>query len=123
MRGLFAEDPKRFDRMLVSGAGLNLDPSKNIATAKTFDLLERLADAADVGGKRAAMFAGEAINATERRAVLHTALRAGGASKAKVGGVAVDGEIAAELDRFLAFAEDVRSGRFASASGSLSRTS
>jgi glucose-6-phosphate isomerase len=117
LRKLFAEDPKRFDRMLVSGAGLRLDPSKNLVTHQTLGLLERLADAADVAGRRKAMFAGEAINVTERRAVLHTALRAGGDGKAKVDGKAVAGDVAGELSRFLAFAEDVRSGRYASALG------
>ncbi len=117
MRRIFAEDPKRFDRMLVSGAGLNLDPSKNRVTPLTLDLLERLADAADVVGRRKAMFAGAPINLTEKRAVLHTALRAAGASRARVDGKPVDSDIMSELQRFLAFAEDVRTGRYATASG------
>ncbi len=117
MRTLFANDPKRFDRFSFAGAGLNLDFSKNLLTTQTLDLLVRLADASDLKARRKAMFAGEAINTTEGRAVLHTALRAGGASKAKVDGVAVDPLIEAELTRFLAFAEDVRSGRYATASG------
>jgi glucose-6-phosphate isomerase len=117
LRKLFADDPKRFDRMLANGAGLSLDPSKNLVTPQTLDLLERLADAADVAGRRKAMFAGAPINVTENRAVLHTALRAAGASKARVDGKPVDGDIAAELARFLAFAEDIRAGRYSSASG------
>jgi glucose-6-phosphate isomerase len=117
LRAHFAADAKRFDRLLASGAGLTLDPSKNLIDDKALDLMERLADAADVAGRRKAMFAGAAINATENRAVLHTALRAGGASVAKAEGKAVDPFVAAELDRFLAFAEDVRAGRYASASG------
>jgi glucose-6-phosphate isomerase len=117
MRRLFAEDAGRFDRLLASGAGLTLDPSKNLIDDRALDLLERLADAADVAGRMKAMFAGAAINATENRAVLHTALRAAGASRAKVDGKPVDSRIAAELARFLAFADDVRSGRYATASG------
>jgi glucose-6-phosphate isomerase len=117
LRSLFAEDATRFTRMLVSGAGISLDPSKNLCTPQTLDLLERLADAANVTARRKAMFAGEAINITEKRAVLHTALRAAGASKAKVDGKAVDGDIATELARFLAFAEEVRDGRYGTAAG------
>jgi glucose-6-phosphate isomerase len=117
MRDLFAADAKRFDRMLAAGAGLTLDPSKNLIDDRALELMERLADAGDVAGKRKAMFAGAPINVTENRAVLHTALRAGGASGAKVDGMPVDQDIAAELDRFLAFAEDVRAGRVAGVSG------
>ncbi len=117
LRTLFAQDAKRFDSFLAEGAGLRLDPSKNLISNQTLELLERLADAADVAGRRKAMFSGEPINGTEQRAVLHTALRAGGASKAKADGKPVDPAISAELDRFLAFAEDVRSGRYGSASG------
>jgi glucose-6-phosphate isomerase len=117
LRQLFADDAKRFDRFSIAGAGLSLDFSKNLVTGETMALLERLVEAAGVAQKRRAMFAGEAINSTEQRAVLHTALRAGGASKAKVGGEAVDPLVAAELERFLAFAEDVRKGRFAAVSG------
>jgi glucose-6-phosphate isomerase len=117
LRALFAEDGQRFRRFCVEGGGIHLDYSKNLIVAETMPLLERLAEAAEVAGKRKAMFAGEAINATERRAVLHAALRADGGSKARVDGKPVGAEITAELSRFLAFAEDVRSGRYASAGG------
>jgi glucose-6-phosphate isomerase len=117
LRGLFASDARRFRTFGAEGAGLSLDYSKNLVTTDTMALLERLAEAADVAGRRKDMLSGAPINATENRAVLHTALRAGGASKAKVGGKAVDAEIAAELARFLAFAEDVRAGRYAAADG------
>jgi glucose-6-phosphate isomerase len=117
LRKLFAEDSGRFARFSAAGAGLNLDYSKNLVTVETMALLEKLAEAADVAGRRKAMFAGEAINTTEGRAVLHTALRADGASRARVAGKSVDPLITAERERFLAFAEDVRSGRYASASG------
>jgi glucose-6-phosphate isomerase len=117
LRALFAEDARRFDRFCISGAGLSLDFSKNLLTTDTLGLLVKLADASDLKVRRKAMFAGEAINTTEGRAVLHTALRANGTSKAKVDGVAVDPLITAERTRFLGFAEDVRSGRYAAASG------
>jgi glucose-6-phosphate isomerase len=117
LRDLFAADPKRFGRFGIAGAGINLDFSKNLITPETVQLLLRLAAAAAVNGRAKAMVSGEVINVTERRAVLHTALRAGGSSKAKVDGKPVDPVIATELKRFLAFAEDVRSGRFAAADG------
>jgi glucose-6-phosphate isomerase len=117
LRTLFAGDPKRFQALSFSGAGLHLDASKNLITDKTLELLVALAEAADIKGRAKAMFAGDVLNVTENRAVLHTALRANGTSKAKVDGVAVDPLISAELERFLAFAEDVRSGRYAAADG------
>jgi glucose-6-phosphate isomerase len=117
LRALFAEDPKRFDRLRAAGAGLTLDPSKNLIDDRALDLLERLAVAADVSGRRKALFSGAPINTTEQRAVLHTALRAGGGSRARVDGAEIDGVVAAELERFLAFAEDVRAGRAAAVSG------
>jgi glucose-6-phosphate isomerase len=117
LRDFFAADPKRFDRFSIAGAGLKLDFSKNLVTTDTLDLLVKLVDASDLKSRRKAMFAGVAINTTEGRAVLHTALRANGASRAKVDGVPVDPLIAGELARFLAFAEDVRSGRYAAADG------
>ncbi len=117
LRTLFAEDPKRFQSLSFSGAGLHLDASKNLITDKTLALLIALAEAAGVKARAKAMFAGDVVNITENRAVLHTALRANGASRAKVDGVAVDPLISAELERFLAFAEDVRSGRTAAADG------
>ncbi len=112
MRQLFADDARRFQRFSASGAGLNLDYSKNLITQDTMSSLLDLAQAAGIEDRRKAMFAGEAINITEGRAVLHTALRANGTSKVKVSGVAVDPLIATELARFLSFAEDVRAGRY-----------
>jgi glucose-6-phosphate isomerase len=117
LRALFAMDARRHQRFSADAAGFHLDYSKNLVTDETLELLKALAEAADVAGRRKAMFAGEAINATERRAVLHAALRAGGGSRAKVDGKAVDPDIAAELERFLGFAEDVRKGRYGAADG------
>jgi glucose-6-phosphate isomerase len=117
LRKMFESDPKRFQRFSISGAGLHLDYSKNLIDADAMAALLALAQSADVAGRRKAMFSGETINITEGRAVLHTALRANGTSKAKADGVPVDPLIRAELTRFLEFAEDVRQGRCAAADG------
>ncbi|MGH6854997.1 MAG: glucose-6-phosphate isomerase, partial [Aestuariivirga sp.] len=71
----FARDPKRFPAFSVRTGGLLLDHSKCAVNARTMKLLSDLAGAADVAGKRDRMFAGDIINTTEGRAVLHTALR------------------------------------------------
>ncbi len=87
LRELFANDPKRGARMTVEGAGLFLDYSKNRITDETLALLIRLAEKSGLRARIDAMFAGEKINVTERRTVLHVALRAPqGAS------IVVDGE-------------------------------
>ena len=76
LRSLFAEPGKRGERMTAEGAGLFLDYSKNRVTDETLRLLIALADDAGVAERRDAMFSGEKINITEKRAVLHVALRA-----------------------------------------------
>src|SRR5690606_33205279 len=90
--------------------GLLLDFSRHQATRETISLLVDLARAADVEGKRDAMFAGEKINVTENRAVLHVALRAKAGRASVVDGKDVSGEVAGVLARVLAFAEEVRTG-------------
>ncbi|MGL5394595.1 MAG: glucose-6-phosphate isomerase [Shewanella sp.] len=75
MRELFASDPARFTKMSLSSCGLFLDYSKNRATPETLNLLLTLAQEAKLDAKIKAMFAGDIINTTEKRAVLHTALR------------------------------------------------
>ena len=75
MRQLFADDPKRFDKFSLLFGTILFDYSKNRITEKTMTLLLDLAKEADVFGWRDKMFAGEKINLTENRAVLHTALR------------------------------------------------
>jgi glucose-6-phosphate isomerase len=117
LRTLFADDARRFQTFSAAGAGLHLDYSKNLINQDTMALLVDLAKGAGLEDRRKAMFDGEAINTTEKRAVLHTALRADGTSKARVDGATVDPLIAAELGRFLSFAEDVRSGRYAACDG------
>ncbi|CAM5544466.1 Glucose-6-phosphate isomerase [Streptomyces aurantiogriseus] len=76
LRELFAADPGRAERYVVRVGDLRIDYSKNLVTDETLALLGELAVATDVFGLRDAMFRGEKINLTERRAVLHTALRA-----------------------------------------------
>src|SRR6185437_14347856 len=76
LRTLFADEPARGDRMTLEAAGLVLDYSKNRVTDETLDLLVRLASECGLRERITAMFAGEKINVTEKRAVLHVALRA-----------------------------------------------
>src|SRR5688500_7208167 len=75
LRDLFAEDPKRGERLIAEGAGLYLDYSKNRITDETLALLVRLAQESELAERREAMFRGEHINVSEDRAVLHVALR------------------------------------------------
>lgn len=116
MRQLFGRDPDRFSRFSRSVGPILFDFSKNAITEETLALLMALAEAAGVTAHRDAMFAGEAINTTEGRAVLHTALRADGRSGAKVNGQPVDPLIQGELQKVLAFAEGIRGGSIKSAS-------
>ena len=76
LRDLFADDPKRGERMTAEAVGLFLDYSKNLITDDTVKLLAELAEESDLRGRMNAMFGGEKINVTENRAVLHVALRA-----------------------------------------------
>lgn len=117
LRGLFAEDATRFESFSARLDDLLLDYSKTAVTARSMALLLRLAESAGLAAKRDAMFAGEAINTTEKRAVLHTALRAPAGSRILVDGVDVVPEIQATLDRMAAFAEGVRSGAIAADDG------
>src|SRR5271154_4902204 len=76
LRQLFADDPKRGERMAIEAVGLYLDYSKNRVTDETLRLLFELAEESGLSARIEAMFRGEKINVTENRAVLHTALRA-----------------------------------------------
>ncbi|MGH7071617.1 MAG: glucose-6-phosphate isomerase [Acetobacteraceae bacterium] len=110
LRALFAEDPVRAERFAAEGAGLLLDYSKNRITSETMRLLQALAEERDVAGRREAMFRGEKINETERRAVLHVALRAPRGTRIEVDGKDIVGEVHAVLDRMAGFAREVRAG-------------
>ncbi|MCP4561471.1 MAG: glucose-6-phosphate isomerase [Bosea sp.] len=117
LRELFAADPQRFSSFSARLDDLLLDYSKTAVTPETIELLLALAQAADVEAKRDAMFAGEPINTTEGRAVLHTALRNQSGRPVKVDGVDVMPEVNAVLERMSAFAEGIRSGKIAAANG------
>ena len=110
LRDLFAHDARRFETFSAEGAGLFLDYSKNIVDEKTMALLCALARNAQVEEKRDAMFAGEEINGTEHRAVLHTALRRPRGDKLQHDGRDVVADVHAVLDRIAGFTERVRSG-------------
>ncbi len=110
LRDLFAADPARAHRCTAEGAGLFLDYSKHRITADTLPLLLDVARAADVEGRRAAMFRGDRINVTEDRSVLHTALRAPRGASVVVDGHDVVTDVHAVLDAMRAFADRVRSG-------------
>ena len=110
LRELFAADAGRADRFTVEAAGLNLDYSKNRITAQTMDLLVRLAEECEVAKRRDAMFAGDPINFTEHRAVLHVALRAPRGSHILINGRDVVADVHMVLDQMADFAGRVRDG-------------
>jgi len=110
LRQLFAGDPQRAESFSAEGAGLLLDYSKNRLTAKTIQLLLQLARERGVEARRDAMFRGEKINLTEKRAVLHVALRAPRGTSIQVDGQDVVPEVHAVLDKMTEFANRVRSG-------------
>ncbi|TGT86439.1 MULTISPECIES: glucose-6-phosphate isomerase [unclassified Mesorhizobium] len=117
MRQVFAADPQRFNTFSATDDDLLLDWSKCAVDAPTMDLLEKLAAAADLEGRRAAMFAGKKINVTEDRAVLHTALRNLSGKGATVDGQDVKADVIAVLDAMGAFADAIRSGKATGATG------
>ena len=110
LRELFAEDDGRGTRLTLEAAGLYLDYSKNRVTDKTMKLLVELAHDCGLEKKIAAMFAGERINATEHRAVLHVALRAPRGQRILLDGVDVVPGVHEVLDRMAVFAQQVRDG-------------
>ncbi|MFC5461732.1 glucose-6-phosphate isomerase [Massilia niabensis] len=112
MRSLFAADPDRFERMSIEAAGLFLDYSKNRLDGRTLELLTALARERGVEGRRDAMFAGDKINNTENRAVLHTALRAPQGAQLNVDGQDVGADVHAVLARIKTFTDAVRSGEW-----------
>jgi len=112
MRGLFAKDPGRGERLTAEGAGLHLDYSKNRITDETIALLTALAEEAGLKERIEAMFNGERINVSENRPALHTALRLPKGASLTVDGVDVVAEVHQVLDRMATFAEKVRSGEW-----------
>ncbi|HEV2790952.1 MAG TPA: glucose-6-phosphate isomerase [Solirubrobacterales bacterium] len=112
LRDLFASDPERGERLVAEGAGLYLDFSKNRVTDETLMLLGGLAQQRGVFERREAMFAGEHINVSEDRAVLHVALRMPRNRSLVVDGEDVVKQVHETLDRMGAFCERVRSGEW-----------
>jgi glucose-6-phosphate isomerase len=112
LRQLFADDPKRGPRMTAEALGLLLDYSKNRITAETLKLLLKLAEESRLRERIDAMFRGEKINITEKRAVLHTALRAPRDASIVVDGENVVPKVHAVLDRMADFSNRVRSGEW-----------
>ncbi|HEV3046038.1 MAG TPA: glucose-6-phosphate isomerase [Solirubrobacteraceae bacterium] len=112
LRDMFAADPARGERLVAEGAGLYLDYSKNRVSDETLRLLVALANECGLRERTAAMFAGERINVSENRSVLHVALRMPKGESLIVEGVDVVAEVHAVLDRMSAFCERVRSGEW-----------
>src|SRR5579875_1004876 len=109
LRELFDRDLSRGDPAFTAeGAGLFLDYSKNRITAETMELLVKLARESDLEGRRDAMFAGERINVSENRSVLHVALRMPKGSTLVVEGTDVVAQVHETLDRMTAFADQIR---------------
>jgi glucose-6-phosphate isomerase len=110
LKKLFAEDPQRGERMTAEAVGIFLDYSKNRITDRTIKLLIQLAEEAGLRSNIDAMFRGEKINFTEKRAVLHVALRAPRGTSILVDGENVVPDVHAVLDKMAAFSNRVRSG-------------
>jgi len=109
LRELFARDPSRAQRFALEAAGIYLDYSKNRVTDETLDLLLQLAAQSGLRARIEAMFSGDHINRSERRAVLHTALRAPRGASLVVDGVDVVRQVSAVREKMSDFAQGVRS--------------
>ncbi|HEY5676227.1 MAG TPA: glucose-6-phosphate isomerase [Myxococcales bacterium] len=122
LRRLFADDATRGERLTLEAEGIFLDYSKNRITDETLRLLVALAEERGLAARRDAMLAGEKINVTEGRAVLHVALRAPPGTRILVDGKDVVPEVHAVLDAMSAFADRVRSGAWKGQTGKRIRT-
>jgi glucose-6-phosphate isomerase len=117
LRELFAQDADRGTTLTADAVDVHLDYSKHRITDETLRLLLALADKAGVSDRAAAMFAGERINNTEDRSVLHVALRMPRDAHLEVDGVDVVAEVHAVLDRMATFSDQVRSGQWKGTTG------
>ena len=117
LRAWFAQDPGRAERFSYQLGDLYVDLSKNLLTDDVRDALAELALQVDVPGRRDAMYAGEHINVTEDRAVLHTALRRPATDSLSVDGQDVVADVHDVLERIYAFARRVRSGEWTGVTG------
>jgi glucose-6-phosphate isomerase len=122
LRDLFGSDPGRGGRLTAKVADLTVDYSKNLVTDEVLSSLLALATKASLKERIAAMFAGEHINVTEDRAVLHTALRLPRSAKLVVDGQDVVAEVHEVLDRMGAFSDKVRSGEWTGHTGQRIKT-
>jgi glucose-6-phosphate isomerase len=122
LRELFDSDPRRGERLTAQVADLYVDYSKNLVTDEVLGALHALAERAGLRERIAAMFAGEHINVTEDRAVLHTALRLPRDATLVVDGQDVVADVHEVLDRMGAFSDRVRSGEWTGATGERIRT-
>jgi glucose-6-phosphate isomerase len=122
LRGWFATDPARAGRLTHQAADLHVDLSKNLVTDEVLASLLALADEVKLTERRDAMFAGEHINVTEDRAVLHTALRRPSDEQLTVDGQDITADVQDELAKVYAFAEKVRSGEWTGVTGEPVRT-
>ncbi|PYI90788.1 MAG: glucose-6-phosphate isomerase [Verrucomicrobia bacterium] len=112
LRRLFADDPKRGERLAIDGAGFYLDYSKNLVTDETLKLLIKLAEESDLRSRIEAMFRGDKVNVTENRSVLHIALRAPRGMSILVDGENVVAQVQGVLDKMSIFSERVRVGEW-----------
>lgn len=119
---LFAEDPARGTELVLTVGDLYIDYSKHRVTRRTLELLIDLARAAGLEARRAAMFAGEHINTSEDRAVLHTALRLPADASLTVDGQDVVADVHDVLDRMGGFTDRLRSGEWTGATGERIKT-
>src|SRR5213082_678754 len=117
LRELFASDSIRGEKLVAEGAGLFLDYSKNRVTETTLKLLQQLAQECDLRGRIDAMFRGEKINTTEKRAVLHVALRAPKNATILVDGKNVVPAVHDMLDKMATFSNRIRSGEWVGHTG------
>jgi glucose-6-phosphate isomerase len=117
LRRLFADDPRRGERLTLEAVGIYLDYSKNRVTDETLRLLLRLAEECGLRGRIDAMFRGERINVTEKRAVLHVALRAPKGESIVLDGEDVVPAVHDVLDRMADFADRVRKGEWTGHTG------
>src|SRR5436305_3602819 len=117
LRELFANDSTRGEKLAAEGAGLFLDYSKNRVTETTLNLLQQLAEECDLRARIDAMFGGEKINTTEKRAVLHVALRAPKNATILVDGKNVVPAVHDVLDKMATFSNRIRSGEWVGHTG------
>jgi len=117
LRTLFADDPKRGERMTAEAVGIYFDYSKHRITDETLTLLLQLAEESGLRGRIDAMFRGDKINITEKRSVLHVALRAPKGHSILVDGEDVVPQVHAVLDKMAEFSNRVRNGEWTGHTG------